>query len=531
MSTKTQVVHFSVEPGFYDQHARGLMLEDNWRGALSFLMDTLQGMTYDLAVGVLQGKLSIKVDADGDLATCEQDPTDEAYLRYRGTYDWQHAGLWQIGAEFYQPYAVVERFGFEDQQYAREELQRWEDRDYTPAEYRTLRARYYAEHRETDLVHFDNKLGAVLFKRIAGPAFWQASHKEPAAAIAAFLKLRRLSSLKAEPLRDTQATDFRHWKFYESALYLGKLRMSRWDETLLTPAILDTLTTLVEVADNVQIARWDEEAKKAGLPVEAEEDDEDDRDEKGRPRRKEKWTYAQWQSRLTSALLRAEIREKAAKSGGFIQLVLKDRDDGESTVVVPAAALLRWCSRNIRGARWDDIPAWTTVSPSGMKGLSDDPVHTDWWIGAGFEPREAYHEEHPLYKAAWNFSVNLSFTYGQDFVKLAGKGRAFGRVVFPKPNEAVPEGSIAVVPFAGVDYEIAMLSACKKGRGAVIAQVGGKLAHLATVARETEARVLVVDNAMNVFRAGEFVLLDMDNMTLQRHRSVFNKDDDFGDKY
>ncbi len=512
METATQV-HFSVEPGFYERHARSLMLEQNWRGALAFLMDTLQGMTLDIAVDVLRGKLSLKTDGDG-LETCAQDPEDAHYKRFLDTYEWQHAGLWQVEAEFYQPYGAVKRFGRDDAEFAAAEMRIFEDRDYTPSEYRSLRAKYYCERRESDLVVFDQELGAVLFKRVPGPAFWQQSLKEPQAALAHFLKRRHLESFGTDSAgRDPLAGDPRHWLFYEPALMRTQLREPRWDETLLSEPVLDTLMTLIDHQHALREARWAEESRKAGFDAEDDEleDDED------RP------SAHELESRLETALLRARILEQAHANGGFLPLTVKDYDGVESIVDVPALPLLWWASRNITGFKWEDLPRWNTVCSSGMKMLGDNPMHTDWWVGAGFQPEHAYADEHPLNKAAWNFSLSLARTHNCDFVKLAGKGRVFGRVTFPKPNEGVEPGAIAVVPTAGVAYDMAMRTACKEGRGAVISAVGGKLAHLVTVAREMEARIVVVDDAMNVFKEGEFVSLDLDKGTLFRHQTVLRR--------
>ena len=171
METATEM-HFSVEQGFHERYARDLMLEDNWRGAIAYLMASLTDMTLDVAVDVLKGNSSLETTETG-FRQMPQDPEDEHYKRFLSTYEWQHAGLWQVGAEFYQPYASVPTFGAEDAAFAVAEMEVFVDQDYTPSEYRTLRAKYYCERRESDLVVFDSKHGAVLFKRMPGPAFWQ----------------------------------------------------------------------------------------------------------------------------------------------------------------------------------------------------------------------------------------------------------------------------------------------------------------------------------------------------------------------
>lgn len=161
-----------------------------------------------------------------------------------------------------------------------------------------------------------------------------------------------------------------------------------------------------------------------------------------------------------------------------------------------------------------------------MKMVGDSSMHTDWWIGCGMNENAAYDHDHPVNKAAWRYAYSLARVKGQNCIKLAGKGKVTGTVVFPKPNEGVPAGSIAVVPFAGVDYEIALLSACKSDAGAVISQVGGKLAHLAIVSREMNGRLVVMDEAMTLMQEGQLVTVDLENSQVTIHKMNHLVDDD-----
>lgn len=506
MNASMQHTHFSVAPGFLEQHARALMLEDNWRGALGFLATTLSGLPADItlgtAVAILKGELSL--EADGELVrTRPQDPADPALQRFLNTQSWQQAGLWHVDGGFYQPYARIAQWGQDDAKYAAEHMQLFEDRDFTPQEYRELRARFYCERRESDRIFFDDKLGAVLFKRVPDPAFWLPVFKEAPAALERFVVLRRLETVESSmPETNPLASDPRHWRFYAPALHLALLRPPYDADGVLSAASRATLGPLIEKQDELRNARWAPEGSEERDSVERLEEE------------------------LSIAMLRAQIVEQAATQGGFLPLTLHDHDGSPQVVQVPAAPLLRWASRNLSRVDSEALPAWKVVCSQGMKMAGDNPMHTDWWVGAGFEPRAAYWSEHPLNKAAWNFALTLSHTRNCDFVKLAGKGQVFGRVVFPGPNEEVSPGDIAVVPAASPDYQAALLTACVGGRGAVISAVGGKLAHLATVARETNSRIVVVNDAMTAFQAGEFVSLDLDKGTLRRHQTVLQRHSD-----
>jgi hypothetical protein len=99
------------------------------------------------------------------------------------------------------------------------------------------------------------------------------------------------------------------------------------------------------------------------------------------------------------------------------------------------------------------------------------------------------------------------------------KGRIYGRVEFPEPNEDVPPGSIAVVPHAGPEYQIAMETANKPDqhgdRGCVIANTGGKLAHLAVVGREMGATVLMIPNATEIYKFVHKLIVDLEDGTIE----------------
>jgi phosphohistidine swiveling domain-containing protein len=220
---------------------------------------------------------------------------------------------------------------------------------------------------------------------------------------------------------------------------------------------------------------------------------------------------------------RARILAKAEVQGGFMTLRVGKGEDAYD-LRVPRAPFLSWSQRGAHRAL-ADMQHWTPVCPLGMKMMADDPMHSDWWIGAGLNPGAAYEPRHPVNEAAWKFSSNLAYTEGRQCIRLAGKGRVTGAVVFPQVGEPVPQGTIAVVPNAGVDYELALMSACRKEGGAVIAAVGGKLAHLATVSREIGARLVVVDEAMTRFMEGDIVTLNLDD----GHVTIHGKNSPFDD--
>jgi hypothetical protein len=521
-----RTMNFSVDAKCAVEHARGLVLEHNWRGAISFLMDTLDGMTLDLAVSLLKGEITLRNEGKL-LATCAQDPEDQNLTRYLHTAAWQKAGYYfdSYSGEFYQPYAEITSFNKRDASWARDFLGDEHEFSYTAADYLKLRARFHMESRDSDLVFFDLGPNPVLFKRVQGPAFWVQTYKSTKDALAAFLLLRSLTQVgDAEP--SSKYHDWKSWQFYETEMQRGRVYVSDTESLNLPKSELKALRILQKKADNIAEARSDEAREKFERESSGEAEDLPKTPVKQHVYFKPapvRTNVQDAEEDFELTALRLGIQEQADKTGGFMELLVQEWSGEEHFIKVPMVPFMKWASRDIPMKVRDALPEWKPVCPQGMKMPNDNPLHTDWWVGCGLNPRGAYDMQHPVNRAAYRFSSGLAYTHGADFVKLAGKGVAFGQVFFPKPNEAVPAGAIAVVPNAGVDYEIALFSACKSGHGAVICEVGGKLAHLATVARESQARLVLVDNAMKTFVEGEFVSLNLETGKLLRHDTFLTK--------
>jgi phosphohistidine swiveling domain-containing protein len=235
------------------------------------------------------------------------------------------------------------------------------------------------------------------------------------------------------------------------------------------------------------------------------------------------------------ASMAARVVEQADKTGGWYELPLRSEelpDYNPPFVRVPKNAFLRWA---LRGFRFEDFgktpPEWDNVAPSGWKMSMDDPYHTDWLLGAGIDLDEAYEHKYDwktknqnislgeaAMKAAYNVKGDIVKDWtGVEFSFLARGDTDYvsGTIVHAKPNQKVAAGSIAIVPNAGPDYYITMMSACKPGehdrQGAIICETGGKLAHLSITGREQKCTVLMVPGALKKYRDGDFLSIDLDS--------------------
>lgn len=487
-----QVVNFSIAPDVFVRHVRGLVVAGRWRHALNALLEDIEGMTLDIAVGILEGKETLRADGDG-FESCKQDPADPDYVRYTHDVAWLNAGIYEKDGVFYQPYARVP-FDKDDETWALDQLGGAPDDPVSLVAYFRKRGLFHARNRDSDLVISVPDGQAVLFGRVKDPALWHKPFDDASEALEAYRAVRQL-----EHARDTSTykveNDPRHWRFYERALRDGLLFPGSESGSPLGQEDREILGSLFVKRDAVELAQAQETDESAGSDA---------------------ITVAKAEDDYEHAVLRFRIIEQARDTGGFIELRLPGEGGEQRVLKVPRAPFLLWAARDIGHLSGDLLPEWEPICPSGMKMLVDNPLHTDWWLGAGLALDDVY-ESNPVNKAVWEFCSRLAEQSGHNCVKLAGKGKALGQVVFPKPNEPVPAGAIAVVPFAGVDYELAMLSACRDGKGAVIAAVGGKLAHLATVGRELGARLVVVENAMTEFTEGDFVTVDADTVQVVRH--------------
>ncbi len=61
----TNLQHFSISGSHFTDNAKNLVLDGKWNQALRMLIESFDGMTYDIAYKILQGKLEIQVNENG----------------------------------------------------------------------------------------------------------------------------------------------------------------------------------------------------------------------------------------------------------------------------------------------------------------------------------------------------------------------------------------------------------------------------------------------------------------------------------
>ena len=86
--------YFRITGEFITSHARDLVKEDNWQDALHWLVDCMDGMTYDYAIAILSGESKLvgksQIDGKDEGITLAKDD-DKEYKEYL---KWKFDGCW-----------------------------------------------------------------------------------------------------------------------------------------------------------------------------------------------------------------------------------------------------------------------------------------------------------------------------------------------------------------------------------------------------------------------------------------------------
>jgi hypothetical protein len=418
---------------------------------------------------------------DGTLALGDQDQSDPEYLRYIEDLNYIFGGLWEYKNNVYQPYAKVTSFDRLDMAWAANADPCWAERPSREVPFSVIlgRVRYYADSQDTDIAttyigktspwttildrdsDLETKMASVLWRPISDVPL----------------------SIKPHKVADDAL---------EEALALGRTLDVRECWTVRDPNEL----------------RVDEDAGVSRTAGEwAPPPDEEAQREKA------------YQDSIGA--LRTEILEavKAAGDEWITCPVFANPEDAYNDGVEPSRYIqlpklpfLAWTySRtNVWRIAPELLPNWKVICPPGLKMYSDDPVHSDWVLGAGLD-LDTFYKDDAVVSATYRLrSKILEETLKFGLVVFSGTGRVFGSIVHLKPGEVLTKkDQIGVIPSSGVEYDAALRSAGKLGT-AIIAAVGGKLSHVATVARENEYKFAMWGPAADL-RDDALVTLDFDN--------------------
>jgi len=456
-------LHFSISGESLTRHVRELVLEGNWRHAMTTLVDGLEGMTHDLALAVLQGEKRL-AGKDEDLhdevespEVCAKLQAQYAEVLLANTLCW--------GGKHYRAYALVTRLGSDVFYAAQQRFNEYGRRGF-------LR-RCPVELTEQQAFDVEQALGYAnnVHTDIAFPVH-DADQK--------FVSWVLLAE-------DTAAADLPLWMkpntSVEQLAVHGRynLPIRRYEEPkAVTPE------TPPESAQPTPTTATRTRERSSALS-----DEQLDQE------------YAKFiegiRQRVTAFANNDaqfgwhEFKFHHEESGRYVTLKAPKR-------ALMAFALSRTCAAHL-------APTYTPFSPMGLKLGVDSPLHTDVWLGCGLNIDDTVYDSNSINHAAFMemmFEMQKALL-GYEFQVLTSGGQkeVAGRIVGPDARYIGPE-DILLVPHAGVEFDLPAREA-----GAVICETGGKLAHLVTVCREDNKPIVRVPDALKILQPGMRVTLDL----------------------
>src|ERR1700735_3856580 len=106
-----------------------------------------------------------------------------------------------------------------------------------------------------------------------------------------------------------------------------------------------------------------------------------------------------------------EIGEKVrAQSKESLLMNIAEEGEEPDERQVPAEPFIHWALG--RTALRHLAPEWAAIAPTGMKLPMDDPYHTHWMLGAGFDLREDYGHASRVSGASMKLMFELQQKYG-----------------------------------------------------------------------------------------------------------------------
>lgn len=481
--TSIKMVRMTIQGAMLTERARETMGDGDWKGALNFLVDSLEGMTFDQAISVIEGRM--RLTGEGDTVTMEaEDPLVTAQLQEQYKAEYAFGQYVRDGDTMYEPYMVIDNLGPDDAsaalalpEYRQGSMLAftrhpdWMDNNETvhakacfkvlPAKALELRAMHYADQPKTDkALLLTNGVGRnvlVLFRQIAHGVtpFWREKDNSCfAKAFAAAASYLPVSGF---------------------AQHYGFIHPEKVQQPAAAPAPEDPQLVQERMA---RIAAEDEASKEYAARKAAE---------------------------AISLRERIMAFADADVEYGWQDYRWRDAKDGTYlTLRAPKRALQ--CYALSQTSAHTLMPAYQAFSPESFKTGDDNQYHTDVWLGCGFAlDDKTYHHDSREYRAILDLMFEVQRTLLDFQVQVLARGpEVSGKVVF-FDAEAIDKTCILVAPHAGVEFELQAMAA-----GAVVCEAGGRLAHLVTVCREQSKPILRMEGACSTFRAGQHITVHPD---------------------
>jgi phosphohistidine swiveling domain-containing protein len=489
--TTVTLAQFVVTGECLTERARELMSEGEWKKALALLRDSL-GMSYEQAIGVLEGQYRLEGRND-DVRMVAEEASVTCALQERYAVDFGFGGFVKRNGRMYQAYRVLDNLGFEDSNIVRAmreaqsgslsrpdwlyETETVHTKACSPKLFALylleVRAMFYAARPETDF--------ASLVKNAEG-TWLLALFEEATTGIAPFWREKENTDSQAAYDQVAQYLPVSGYAQHFGEVHPKDIpRTYRVSLPVQSPADLAEQTQALLAEAKQQADRevtHKAECDKARLAV-------------------------------------CNFADQDAEFGWY-SFVWKSEQPGmpRLTLRAPKRALI--CYALSTTSAFNLKPEYTAFSPQGLKLYDDNPYHTDVWLGCGFDIDDrTYDRDNPQYLAVIDLMFAMQMELLNFEVQVLARGKPITGTVVYHDSAVIDADSILVLPHAGVEYEVEALKA-----GAVICEVGGKLAHLVTVCRELGKPIIRMDNALSKLRRGQRVTLSPEDGKIEIHPIV-----------
>ncbi|AWY10195.1 PEP utilizing enzyme [Vibrio phage VP-1] len=169
---------------------------------------------------------------------------------------------------------------------------------------------------------------------------------------------------------------------------------------------------------------------------------------------------------------------------------------------IPRKPLIAWGLRRSDAKHLADCD-WKAISPSGEKMMNDCAAHTDWVIGAGFDPAHFYRDHKEINDAAfaWCYDLNRKLCSADLLVLTSCRGSELrSKVQQPQPNDKIT-CDIVVIEDASTRWIKVAEQVGKRG-GIIICEKGGPMSHLTIKGQDYGITLMLHPEARTVYREG-----------------------------
>lgn len=177
---------------------------------------------------------------------------------------------------------------------------------------------------------------------------------------------------------------------------------------------------------------------------------------------------------------------------------------------IPEKPLLAWGLRNE-----PNPPKWKPISKMGEKMSNDNPIHTDWAIGAGIDPYEYYTKFKDFDDAVHSYIFDyIQVQKGNRMLALVKcrESVVTDRIQVIDHADELVQSNIVVIPDASTRYIKIARQVGKRG-GIILTQQGSKMSHLVckgedygiTIYHHPEANKFADGSKMTINPTGEYI--------------------------